>query len=183
MATKPIFTKITQKSKFDLPTSLNREIGRVIVRWAYLEHYLQRFIWAVAFLGDDRAAALGRIAIREPRAYERLGLLQQVAEVRGVTYDSALAKSMKQRIQAIGEKRDLVAHGMWTNTAEAGWSVQDTRGTWQPFQGGPRGSKRINPEAVPMCVDDLRKIAADIETLIADAKKLHASLREPTSSP
>jgi hypothetical protein len=33
--------RIHQKSNYDLPATLNREIGRVIVRWAHFDNYMQ----------------------------------------------------------------------------------------------------------------------------------------------
>jgi hypothetical protein len=35
------FEKIHHKSDYELPPSYNREIGRVIVRWAFFEHQVQ----------------------------------------------------------------------------------------------------------------------------------------------
>src|SRR5262245_47175716 len=77
-----IFQDVSQKARYDLPALLNREIGRIVVRWAYFEHHIQKMIWAVAFDADPKGAALGRIAIQEPRAADRLDLLERVAAVR-----------------------------------------------------------------------------------------------------
>jgi hypothetical protein len=31
---------------------MNQEIGRIVVKWAYLEHCVQRILWAIVFKGD-----------------------------------------------------------------------------------------------------------------------------------
>ena len=42
------FEEIHHMSDYRLPASYTREIGRVIVRWAYLEHRVQAIIWTIA---------------------------------------------------------------------------------------------------------------------------------------
>jgi hypothetical protein len=50
--------RISQEPNYDLPASLSREIGRVIVRWAYFENHMQSMIYAVAFLGAKNGGLL-----------------------------------------------------------------------------------------------------------------------------
>ena len=59
---KSFFEKIHHKSDYQLPPSYNREIGRVIVRWAFFEHQVQAMIWAIAFASDPLGGALGRLS-------------------------------------------------------------------------------------------------------------------------
>jgi hypothetical protein len=178
-----IFQDVSQKARYDLPASLNREIGRIVVRWAYFEHHIQKMIWAVAFDADPKGAALGRIAIQEPRAADRLDLLERVAAVRKLSFDRALLRKMRAPTKTLAEQRDLFAHGLWTKDPNAGWVVQQTRGTWTQYRGGPRGIKRAIPEAIPRDTDDLRATIREIEALIADGKKLLLSFKdEPRSS-
>ena len=170
MSKRHEFQRVFQKTSYALPAAMNREIGRVVVRWTYLEHYIQRMIWAIAFDGDKKGASLGRIAIREPSAKEsRLELLQWVAEVRNVNLDTRLLRSMKSKVRTLGDKRNLITHGTWTHVAGSGWCAQQTRGTWLEYKDGPKGSKRITPEAVPLSLDDLRTLTAEIESLIENA--------------
>jgi hypothetical protein len=175
---KRIFQDVSQKARYDLPPTLNREIGRVVVRWAYFEHHIQKIIWAVPFTGDKKGAALGRIAIQEPRAPDRLDMLERVAAARNYTFDKALLRKMRPKTKSLAEQRDLLAHGLWTKHPDEGWVVQQTRGTWNEYRGGPRGSRRITPEAIPKETSDLRKTVSEIEELIADAKRLLDSFRD-----
>jgi hypothetical protein len=138
MSKRHEFRRVIQKTSYDLPAPMSREIGRIIVRRAYLEHYIQAIIWAIAFNGDEHGASLGRIAIREPSSKEsQLDLLQCVAEVRKIKLDFQLLKSIKTRSKAIADRRNLVAHGLWTEL-DQGWIVQQTRGTWFEYKGGPK---------------------------------------------
>jgi hypothetical protein len=179
MSKRHVFQRVIQKTSYDLPATMNREIGRIVVRWTYLEHYIQRMIWAIAFDGDEHGASLGRIAIREPSSKEsRLDLLEWVAEVRGIKLDKPLLKSIKTRSKSISDDRNLVAHGLWTNIEGVGWAAQQTRGAWQEFKDGPRGSKRIVPQAVPIDASRLKEIVSQIEKMIADTKTLKGSIGE-----
>ena len=98
-----------------------------------------------------------RIAVRETKPDEQLGLLEWVAEIRSIKLDRALLKSMKPRAKELSSKRNLVAHGLWTEVSNAEWLVQETRGGWEESKDGPRGSKKIQPEAVPMSARVLKK--------------------------
>ena len=168
--------RISQEPNYDLPASLSREIGRVIVRWAYFENHMQSMIYAVAFLGAKNGGALGRLAIREMKAGERADLLENVADVQGVGLDRALLKTIKKKAEALGGKRNF---GIWTDD-HAGWVVRETRGAWKKDHPESRGRKRsIEPESVPMTSDDVRQIVVELDALIADTKKLHQSLRDP----
>jgi len=171
--------RISQEPNYDLPASLSREIGRVIVRWAYFENHMQSMIYAVAFLGAKNGGALGRLAIREMKAGERADLLENVADVQGVGLDRALLKTIKKKAEALGGKRNLLAHGIWTDD-HAGWVVRETRGAWKKDHPESRGRKRsIEPESVHMTSDDVRQIVVELDALIADTKKLHQSIRDP----
>jgi hypothetical protein len=43
------------------------------------------------------------------------------------------------------------------------------------------GGNGIVPESLPMNTEDVRQIVAELDALIADAKKLHQSLRDPAA--
>jgi hypothetical protein len=168
-----VVRRITQKANYDLPASLSREIGRVIVRWAHFESHMQNIIYAVAFNRAENAGALGRLAIRELKPDLRADLLADIAHVQGVGLDRVLLKAIRNKAEALGKKRNLLAHGIWTLDQDAGWVVRETRGNWGEEHPTSRGRKRsIEPESVPMNVEDVRQIVAELDALMADAKKL-----------
>src|SRR5262245_8794648 len=74
---------------YQLPTAMSREIGRIMVRWAYFEHGVQEMNWGVANLPQS----VGRIAMREPRVTDRLEMLADLIRLRGATMDWDLYKS------------------------------------------------------------------------------------------
>lgn len=171
------FESVRQKSEFDLPASYAREIGKIAVRWAYYERYIQTMIWAIALGGYERGTALGRLAIREVKPEDQLDLLKNVADIRAIELDLALIKSMKPRAKDAVSRRNLVAHGLWTRLG-AEWLVQQTRGQWEEYEGAPKGSKKYQPEAVPVDAIYLRQLVSDITDLIADARTLKGSIGE-----
>ena len=94
---EPRFEKIDHGSKYRLPASYNREIGRVIVRWAVFEHQVQSMIWGIAFEGDPLGGALGRLSVLEKRFPERLDLLENLAQLPRVRLDPTLLKDIKTK--------------------------------------------------------------------------------------
>lgn len=160
----PSFIPIKQHNTYQLPAALIREIGRVIVRWSYVEHELNCFFWALVLKGDEHGAAIGRLAM--PKVAD-CDLIARVAEIRRFSYDKDQLDRIKKQMKTLSEQRNLLAHGIWTNTARIGWAVQQTRGAWDERPGGPKGV----PEAVPMGVDDVRNIVSDLDALIADTTK------------
>jgi hypothetical protein len=176
--------RISQEPSYDLPASLSREIGRVIVRWAHFESRMQVMIYYIAFAGAKNGGALGRLAIRELKAGERADLLRHVADVQGVVLDRALLKAIRKKAVALSEKRNLLAHGIWTRDQEVGWVVRETRGSWAEDHPKSRGRKRsIEPQSIPMNVEDVREIVAELDALIADTEKLKHTPRDHADIP
>jgi hypothetical protein len=169
--------RIFQMPNCKLSAPLSREIGRVIVRWAYFENRIQSFIYAVAFIGAGakNGGALGRLAIRETKAGQRVDLLGDIADVQGVELDRVLLKAIRKKAEALSSKRNLLAHGIWTFTQDDGWVVRQTRGAWEEDHPERRGRKRsIEPESIPMNVEDVQRIVVELDVLIADVTKLEA---------
>ena len=174
MSERPKFVAIDSEDvSYKLPIAHSREIGRVIVRWAFFEDYIQRMVSAIAFMAGKASIPLGRIAAREPKFPDRLRMLEHLAGIRNINLDKTLIQTMKTKSRLLVEKRNLLAHGIWTHVPGVGWVVQQTTGAWDEIEGGPKGSKRIKPEAVLMSVNDIRDVVNDIDDLIEDTKKLH----------
>ncbi len=181
-----IAVPIQQKARFDLPADMSRELGRVMTRWAYFEHYLQMILWAIVFDGHKDGAKLGRLVVREPRVEDRLDMIHDAAIVRKFHFDKILLKSIRKRAIPLNGSRDLIAHGKWTQTTHDGWVVQQVRGKWpkDPSEKLPIGRRRIVPESLPFDAARLREVCTEIEALITDAKTLALSIdRGPAPSP
>jgi hypothetical protein len=61
-------------SIYQLPPSMSREIGRIIVYWAFFEHFIQESVWQVLSVSP----ADGRIAVRQPSVKDRLEMLNDL---------------------------------------------------------------------------------------------------------
>ncbi len=174
-----ITEQIQSKASYRLPASYAREIGRVMVRWAFFERQVQHMIWAIAFNRDARGAALGRLAVMEPKFPDRLDLLSKLAKVRNIHYNAKLLKSIRSLSNALNEERNLLAHGVWANIPNYGWLVQQTRGSWgQTDFGleGPSGPRKVTPEALPRDATDITQTVTELEALIEDTRALQLSL-------
>jgi len=174
---EPLFEKIDHVSNYRLPASYSREIGRVIVRWAFFEHHVQSVIWAIAFNCDDLGGALGRLAITEQKFPQRLDLLRQLAKLRSVTFDKALLKSLETQSRKLVAERNLLAHGCWTKHPVHGWIVRETRGEWTPSKAGPSGTRKVMPEAKQRDQPKIGQTVAEIDSLIDDLRAFKRSLR------
>jgi hypothetical protein len=143
---------------FDLPASLTREIGRIIVAYANLEHRLSVIIYAL--LGVP--SAIGRLAVREPRSTDRFDLIVQLLDLREVSVDETEISDLKAAISEVAAQRDRIAHGIWIRSRNGTLHLRLTRGAWQPVE-GQRGktSRAILPEGPPYTTADalsLRKL-------------------------
>jgi len=88
-------------ASFDLPAPYVREIGRIIVRWAFFEYAVQQTVWETL----DVDPAEGRIALREPRVTDRLQMINELLEYRKATWDAALYKSVLERATILAATR------------------------------------------------------------------------------
>jgi hypothetical protein len=156
---------------YRLPATLTREIGRIIVRWAFFEYSIQALIWELAGV----TAAVGRLAVREPRVTDRLALLRKLAELRGIVIDSAIYAQLASSTRAVSEKRDLLAHGTWRRTSK-GWAVQLTRGSYPFLSDDHDENRRIAPEAMHADESGLRSITSGIEKLIDAVRAIKHAL-------
>jgi hypothetical protein len=169
--------RVSGTAKYQLPMSMSREIGRIIVHWAYFEYCVQEMNWQT--LGITPAA--GRLAMREPRVENRLEMLHDLVKLRGGQWDDKLYKSILSRTRLIAAKRDLVAHGIW-GSLDDGWYVELSRGSWpQNVKELVAGSRKLMPEMVHMDTDKLRAATNEIAKLIDDLKRLRASAVGPSA--
>jgi hypothetical protein len=147
-------------ARFDLPASLSREIGRIVVRWAYLEFVVQQIIWNLAQV----TFPVGRLAVREPRLEDRIVLVRHLAELRGINLPEKPVATLQTNSRTLARERDILAHGYWF-FEDGQWRVVLTRGKWPDNDPHP-SSKSIVPEALVVTTEDLRKISEAIEVTI-----------------
>lgn len=164
---------------FDLPSSLAREVGRIVVRWSYFENYIQ----SLAYLLLEVDFGIGRSAIREPRISERLEMISELAYLLDIPVDQDSLDSMKERSETTQKLRDLLVHGGWTYSAvHQSYAVRLTRGTWPkiPFDKTTRHGrkKRLKPEFQLVNRQSLLDIRIDIDALISDIQQFQLNLSD-----
>lgn len=163
--------RVKTKARYDIPAPLAREIGRFLVTWAHFEHYVQAIIWSALKIGEEE----GRLTVREPRVTERLDMIRDLGEFQNLEMDYVLLQEIRKKADPLAGKRHLLAHTIWTKI-DSHWCPLQTRGSWQEMQveilDYPKGSKTLQPSAVPVTADDVREWVTQTVDLIADLKKI-----------
>ncbi|MCI5112069.1 MAG: hypothetical protein MRY75_16075 [Marivita sp.] len=143
----------------DLPDDMLTAIGQVIVEYAFLELQLSRIIYDLLAV-DPKA---GRLAVREPRASDRLDVIFDLCALRGVSIEEE-KNPLKKALEFSVSQRDRIAHGIWVFDEESGdHMLRITRGSWPKSPGEKRRRKRIvEPEAVTLTPQNIFDIAVTI---------------------
>lgn len=170
------------KAQFDLPATILRDVGRVIVRYAYLEQYLQHVIYMV--LGVS--AGVGRIAVREPgRLTDKLDLLRDLIAAKALKEPDVDFKELRAAIEDAMDFRNLCAHSTWTWAEDLkGWAVLVSRGQWteRPKSDRASRSKRLNPEGQVVRSDVLRGYVEGLAAIETMFRRVQADLEQQMKS-
>jgi hypothetical protein len=106
---------------------------------------------------------IGRIAAREPRLEDRITIMEQLAEFRGIELNEDVIASLREGAKLIAAKRHAVAHGIWHK--ERGlWCLTISRGQWEDDD-SPTRHKSILPESIAVTVNDLAVIVEGVGIL------------------
>lgn len=167
MKKKP--NKIISSARYDIPASYCREAGRILVRWAYLEHAVRRLTWDA--LGVS--VQLGRLAVRDPLIEDQLEMLLDIGHIRGFSIDREPIQKLKGRINEISKLRNLLCHGLWIQSSSK-WYLQQIGGSYPNNYEAEHKKRRINPEAIEVDLEGLRTVSDGIVLLIKNV----ATLRE-----
>ena len=168
------FNKI-QPLTTNLSAALTREIGRVIVHYAALEHDLSAITYLV--LGLSRAQ--GRLAVRAPRATERLDLIQDLLGLRKIKV-SFNFQGVHKSLEKCSARRDAIAHGVWSIHPRTDTPVlQITKAQWTPVPLHKTKIKRfIIPEGrlfdITECrelLDLIKRTAVQVDALARDVER------------
>jgi hypothetical protein len=171
MSKKP--ARIVAPPEYDLPANFSREIGRIVVRWAYFEHAVRRLVWDVLGVDDK----IGRIAVRDPRIDDRIEMLGDIAFLKKISIDASSLASLKAKANEVLRWRDLVSHGLWIPTSE-GWLLQMIGGSYPKSYEAEHPKRRVNPEGINVSLEGLRSVVYATEILIGDVLTLRKVLAE-----
>src|ERR1700732_1556408 len=98
----------------DLPPSLEREIGRIIVRFARLEWILSKMLFAALNINNVK----GRIALKDHNAVERFEIIKRLATLSGLNTTKTDLGALKEAICAAQSQRNDLAHSVWMRMPE-----------------------------------------------------------------
>lgn len=158
----------------ELPDQLALEIGRVIPSYAAIEHVLSMLIYGL--LAMDRAT--GRLAIREPRATDRLDILRDLLDVKGIKPATDLPE-LRSRLELVQTQRDALAHNVWALGSGNRLLLGMTKGGWQPVSGQKGKTRRaITPQGVEFDADDCRELHSAIKDVLARLDLLRTEMIE-----
>src|SRR4051812_48071742 len=97
-------------ARVDLPASMLRDIGRLIVRYAYIEQGLQAIIYKLV----DVEPGIGRLAVREPgRLIDRFDLaIDLMAAMKLALPPNFDPKVIREAMDDLADIRNLCAHSL-----------------------------------------------------------------------
>ncbi len=165
------------KARYDLPATVCRDIGRIITRWAYVERYLQGIVYMLAGV----SAPIGRLAMREPNALQRLDLVLDLLAARGLKAPSIDVKTLRGAMEDAQDMRNIIAHAGWVWSAEhQAWVVHVARGTWSgiPKAEQARRNKRIFPEGQILRPHIFKGYIAGIDGIIQQLREMQAEIEK-----
>lgn len=157
----------------DLPDDLAAAIGHVMVKYARLEHALTMMIGLLLQLNKAEA----RIALREPRAADRLDIALDLFAIKDIPIKLDVP-TLKGLLTEATSGRDLLGHGIWLRHPETGQLyVRQTRGKWPKNLSKNETVKRaIFPQSFPYSTDECRKTIATIEKALKAVEDLGSEL-------
>ena len=160
-----------------LPASMNREVGAILTRWAYLEQHLLRTCYLLLGVTMEQ----GRLAVQQVKAHEQPNRIGELAALRKIKVDEGQLKSMADRMEEIGVLRNALAHGVWFFSPDHRvFALSVTSGSWPEPQHAHRfmRKKKVRPEGNLIDVLALRAYRDQIDQLIDDARALRSQILE-----
>jgi hypothetical protein len=156
-----------------LPSLLNREIGRVITRFAHLEYILSITTYEILGIGPKEA----RLAIIEPRMKNRIELIIDLLRLKKIDPNINLSL-WGAELEKLENQRNQIAHGVWLQDPKTKIIfLRIISGTWQPIKGQRGKTKRkISPEGLEYNAKDCRLLVSQIDASIKVAEYFHRTI-------
>jgi hypothetical protein len=146
----------------DLPSSLYREIGKVIAAHAAVEWMLVRIVYQLLGLRPVE----GRIAIRQPRTTNCLDMITDLLTLNKIIVSTDV-KALKTALDQSECDRDALAHGIWMKDRSTGQLfLRLSSGNWQPPGSHKKSKRRIDLEAREYDFRDAKEVHRLIEGII-----------------
>lgn len=148
-------------------------IGNITVYHAAIEARIKSAIFTVLRIGPKR----GRLAIRDQRADEQLGLLETLLEMACIPVPVKFNfKKLKTRLKDADACRNALCHGVWVKHPDYTTPVlQVAQGDWRakpPTSNAKRAPRKIKPIGLPLAEIELVDEAFIIFTLLTEINLL-----------
>jgi hypothetical protein len=157
----------------ELPDDLSALIGRIMVGYARLEYNLT----ALSALLLQLNKAESRIALRTPRAVERLDMALDLFAIKAIE-PSTDTTELRALVEKASQGRDAIAHGIWLSHPETGelW-LRLARGSWPKDKTqGAKIPRAIYPQSIPFGVEQCRETLATVTAALERLNDLGADL-------
>jgi len=157
----------------DLPDDIAALIGRIVVTYAKLEHKLSMLAGLILQLNKAEV----RIALRMPRAIERLEMVLDLFAVKDIHPEIDIGQ-MSEAITRATANRDLLAHSLWLRHPETGeLYVRMTRGSWpKDLTLGEKVTRAVYPQSIPYSAAECRVALEQVEAALASVDALGEQL-------
>lgn len=166
---KPIEAEIVQK----IPYHIAATVGRITVCYSLIEHKLSSL--AALILQINKAEM--RIALRMPRAVDRLDIVLDLFAVKAIPLSEDIG-TLRAELTKACSRRDNLAHGLWLKHPKTGMLyLRLTRGQWpKDITKGEKIARSVFPQSIPVDLAYCKEALSLCEGVIKRVDRLGAEL-------
>lgn len=161
-----------------LPQNLTTSIGRIVIKYTYLENTISKIIYNLLSLSE----AQGRIAIREPTIKDRIDMIENLLMVypHDVTKPSINLKNIYSRLETVSIQRNQLVHSKWIKEKKSGIiKILITNSSFKPLSKQAKKMKRkIIPQDIIVTKDYLSSIIKELDDLISITEALATEISD-----
>lgn len=166
---KPVEAEIVQK----IPYHIAATLGRITVCYSLIEHKLSSLAALILQINKPEM----RIALRMPRAVDRLEIVLDLFAVKAIPISEDTGELRAQLTKACS-RRDNLAHGLWLKHPETGvLYLRLTRGQWpKDITNGEKIARSVFPQSIPVDLAYCKEALALCESALKSVDRLGTEL-------
>ena len=163
----PVEAEIVRK----IPYHIAATLGRITVCYSLIEHRLSSL--AALILQINKAEM--RIALRMPRAVDRLDIVLDLFAVKAIPI-SEDTYELRIQLTKVCSRRDNLAHGLWLKHPDTGvLHLRLTRGQWpKDITKGEKIARSVFPQSIPIDLAYCKETLTLCESVLKSVDKLGA---------
>ena len=167
----------TFQLRYRLPVAYSTEIGRIIMRWAFVEWQLKQIVYRIVGVGPK----VGRLAVQQPRVDAHITMIADVMKLQKITVSTDFKKLSDGLVQ-LKNIRDAIAHGVWMKHPSTKLPMlQITKGKWS-IAAMPGIKRVVEPQGAVVTIEKLREIVRSIEGAARTVSKLETEIAAQLSA-